>query len=243
VEIEVVDHHENNLKILGLQTSDVIQLVTGKKGNLTIEYSAVECGATLAWKRYFPESEPPAFLSYVRDRDTWRKELPFTDEVYEFMAHKRYLVTKDLKTGKEEAVFAYFDYLSGWDAEKIKLLMPVDGTRLLQLKQEKIEMTVARSRPCAYGVLEDGELTVVLGRLVELNSDGSEDRLVSDIGHLILKKYPDIKFAAMKTAGGRWELRSEPDKGFKCVQIAEAYGGGGHSHACGCQQEIQWLVH
>ncbi len=241
VKIEVVDHHENNLAILGLQISDVIELVTG---NLTIEYSAVECGATLAWKRYFPESEPPAFLAYVRDHDIWKKKLVFTDEIYEVIAHKRYLATKDLKEGKEEAVFSYFDELAEWDMDKIKLLMPLEGARLLQIKQEKTEMAVARSTPCAYGpaTMEDGSIAEsVPGRLVALNPDGSEDRLVSDIGHLLLQKYPDIKFAAMNTAGGRWELRSERGGGFKCVEIALAYGGGGHPHACGCQQEIQWL--
>lgn len=62
-------------------------------------------------------------------------------------------------------------------------------------------------------------------------------RYASDIGHSLLKKFPDSDFAAVyskRKGGWKWELRSRGDVDVSV--IAKKYGGGGHKAASGFWQ-------
>ena len=66
IAFEVLDHHEEEFdKTLKLATKEGIDL-TGKT-----MFDNSECGATLAWKRFFPNLPLLSFLDHIRKNDTW----------------------------------------------------------------------------------------------------------------------------------------------------------------------------
>ena len=238
ITVELLDHHKGGLKDLGLDLEQLSQriFIPGSKNserNLSIVFENQESGATLAWKHFFGHQPMPAFLSYVKDRDLWLKSLPSTDEVYEAMANARFLISKEAESSgvsRYKALFAYFDQLAILSQEDLIEKNIKLGSELLNEKQLKIQQIAVRS----VFKRHQGVLAIT----IELYSH--EARFLSDLGNYlcILHEGLGVKFAALQTSQGHWELRSL--KGFDCLAIAQQYGGGGHREACGCQTEIEW---
>jgi uncharacterized protein len=78
-QISVLDHHKTAQEMIG----DVSTFSRHFEFNFDLK----ESGATIAWKYFNHDREPPAFLQYVRDRDLWNHALPMTEEIHEASAN------------------------------------------------------------------------------------------------------------------------------------------------------------
>lgn len=212
--VNVIDHHKTafeNLSSLQLRDFD-------------FTYDVNECGATLTWKTFFPDKPVPILLRYARDRDLWKKELPYTDEIHEALSYLRKDCADRSRSEKERLgiLFSLFDRLSEMsENEFIGELLPI-GTELLKNKQDRVE---------------ELSKTYVLNKLdgytvpfVYLN-DPSDYRLVSDLGNYLCQMFPEYPFAVVVTDSIYFSLRSIGD--FDVSVVAKKMGGGGHQNSAG----------
>ena len=228
--IIILDHHKTAQEMIG----DVSTFSRHFEFNFDLE----ESGATIAWKYFNQDSEPPAFFQYVRDRDLWNHALPMTAEIHEASANMRHELKKAAElTGlpARNLIFAAFDYLGTLDQDELIKLMGDRGFDLLKPKREAIDRAAMRMwyqplPPCTDGYYTHTPIPVVV-----LAEDGSEDRLISDICAKLYKVIPSAEFVACVSSDGEsWSLRSDKDgANFDVSEIAKMYGGGGHRNASG----------
>ena len=214
-EVIVIDHHKTAMGMLEGLSSKVLKY-----------FDMDECGATLAWRTFFPEQYVPAFLSYVRDRDLWNHEYPATREVHETFSQMRH----GLKGCTEpNRLFRLFDALAKLDGNDLVSLGLAIGGPKIKAKDEKVALIASR--------WEHNEVGGHSVPVVILRTDGSEDRLVSDVcSKLYTDLVPDATFVACLTSDKTWSLRSNKKNnngGFDVGALAQALGGGGHRNAAG----------
>jgi uncharacterized protein len=210
VEILLIDHHKTAMEHLG----DVSNFAEHFKGKINFDMN--ECGATLAWKHFFPDKTVPLFLEYVKDRDLWNKTLPNSDAIHEIIA----------KLGRS---FELYDLLKNYGMSEFSVLGEL-GNVLLAPKRRAI--AAIADRAITSTTLAHKDIPIVI-----LAKDGSEDRLTSDIcEELYVNRYPEALFVACQASDGAWSLRSNKnnaDGGFDVGALAKTYGGGGHRNAAG----------
>lgn len=213
--VTLIDHHVTAMEMLG----DVSNF--SKSVNVTFDMK--ECGATLAWKTFFPDLKVPAFLEYVKDRDLWNKQLPMTEEIHESVSYSKYNLE-----GVDE-IFQFFDDVSQLNQEQLIDRFAEKGEDLLRPKRklilEAVETMQYRSLP--------GTDTLI--PTVILKEDKTWDRLTSDICSSLYKRFPDeLLVAVISFDEHSWSLRSDKDGNNTDVSIiAKSYGGGGHRNAAG----------
>ena len=200
VEVIVIDHHKTALENLQDLNAQIFK-----------RFDMNECGATLAWKTFFPNERMPFFLEFIRDRDLWNFELSHTEEVHEFMS----------KIGRS---FDVLDELSCFGLEQFGTIYQL-GSALLKPKYRAIDKAVERV-----------QLGEVAGypNIPHVVLEPHEDRLTSDICAALYATNYTAHFVACLTSHGTWSLRSDKYGNNTDVEaIAEAMGGGGHRNASG----------
>lgn len=209
----VVDHHKTAQENLHGLLSEQIEC-------LELNFDIAECGATLTWRRFFPDKPLPKFLEYVRDRDLWEHKLPHTEEIHEAIANIRY----QKRSSDRKEVFEFFDSLeSNWEDELPDLIKL--GEDLLAPKRKAVAGAAQRVQ---FGIVAGW------GNIPYVATAKEEDRLVSDICSVLYKRFPDALFVACFTTDGTWSLRSDKDGNDTDVgAIAKSQGGGGHRNASG----------
>ena len=202
--LEIWDHHQTAENLLG---------ETSLGGGLPyVHLDMNHSGAVLAWRRWFPEEEPPELLKYVEDRDLWRWVLPQSRAVS--LALSSY--PRDFHVWYDLAMKSIQQLMEG-------------GSALLDYQQRLIDQIIANSLDI-YNPSEP-EIEVWRGA-VGVNSS----ILQSEIGERLLERYPEAPFVAVYYYRGegvmRWSLRSQ-DHRQNVREVAENYGGGGHRNAAG----------
>lgn len=218
----VIDHHKD--KMLGLLGSSV-------NSRALLGFDNCESGATLAWKTLFPDEQMPEFLKYVRDRDLFQKQLPYTEPFFEAMYAK---VVEHKKLGL--TCFEYFNTLSIYGIQELI-------TELLPYGEELLANKTLRVNYLAQGIKRHTFLNHSVGS-VELQEDDFLD-LTSDVCCKMYTSNLDLDFVYTyhlpKDNPGHvyLSLRSN-NKGtnFDTAKISAVYGGGGHRNASGCSMTI-----
>lgn len=97
-EIILIDHHITAWEELHTFSNRIIY-----------KYDLKECGATLTWKHFFPDKNPPAFLKYIKDRDLWDFLLPETPFVHEAMGYlgRSFTLFDKLEKMEEKELIGY----------------------------------------------------------------------------------------------------------------------------------------
>ena len=208
-DVVVIDHHENKMKEL-MGVASIRDLIT---------FDNSKCGALLTWEYFFPDTEPPAFLRYIDDRDRWQHLLPFTHEIH-------------AAVGKLGRSFEVFDALSKLTEQDLMTLLKKLGSDALAERRKVVEEIAGRWQMwdelagIEYG---DGFPVVVLQE--------NERWATSDICSLLYKRFPDAPFVATVTItpeGETWSLRSDQHgNNTDVAAIAAKFGGGGHRNAAG----------
>lgn len=220
----ILDHHvtaQEQLKQFQVENLERFLNQINKPRAIAAFFDMSECGATLAWKVLHYGKPMPAFLKYIKDRDLWNFLLEDTPVVHEALSTLRYNTTR---TGGD--IFELFDAIASLDEKDLLTLLRPIGEPLVEPKRRRVAEVAARGKVMELAGHQ------IIG--VTLNPDGSEDRLVSDVGMKLYRDNPDVPFVAMVTADGSWELRSDKHgNNFDVGAIASSFGGGGHRNAAG----------
>lgn len=241
VAVNLIDHHKTAMEMLG----DLLHQFGGFKFDMN------ECGATLAWKAFFPDHPMPAFLEFVRSRDLWldcdlfQDPIPATLISHEALSGFRYSLkewAKDHGVDYRPILFEGFNELAEMPREEYLEWARNLAMHKLSAKRRICQEIAAR---CQQRLFENPVLDPRYSSpgdwcqpcyipVVELAPDGSEDRYVSDVCMILYRQFPEAHFVACITSDGTWSLRSDKDGNNTDVgAIAKALGGGGHRNAAG----------
>lgn len=202
-DVIVIDHHKTAMNDLSNLSSRILA-----------KFNMNECGATLTWKHFFPNELAPAFLNYVKDRDLWNFDLPYSEEIHEVVSSLR-------------KSFTLYDVLEPLTQEElIKLLVPT-GIKLLQPKRNRIKEI---GNTATWRKVFDYEVLVV----ETLPEDAS---LVSDVCSYIYNTNPATLFVVSITQQEDVYLISfrsnKKTHNFDVSVLAKQLGGGGHQNSSG----------
>jgi uncharacterized protein len=202
----ILDHHPGKLDNIG-SLADVIE------GGLDLN----ECGATFAWKHFFPEKSAPWFLKHVRRRDMgadgyYHGKCPEAEAITAAMSARR-----EGLTGIE--AFPVFDELCLTSPRKLH----GEGIELILKRDSLINEEIKHSYP-----------VTLLGHQVAVCviQDPECDKHVSMLGNKLCQLSGADFAAVIYTDKEGVSFRSN---GFDVKAIAEHFGGGGHIQAAGCK--------
>lgn len=170
-------------------------------------------GAQLAWEYFHFERPAPDLIRYVADRDLWKKELPYSDEI-------------NLALNAFPQGFFVWDGLSK-RSDYIDFMRGI-GKPLLNQFHRRIEELISTA------VIRQIRIDGMLYYAYVTNTDDHE--IVSDALNTLLKRFKSPGEFALnysKTEDGKlkFELRSVGE--FDVSKIAKYFGGGGHKNAAG----------
>ncbi|WP_417491850.1 phosphohydrolase [Maricaulis sp.] len=180
-------------------------------GPITGVFDMERSGAGIAWDFFHPDTERPALVDYVEDRDLWRFTMAGCREVAAF-------------------IFSFeYTFENWWRLEALLGQHPgqaINSGAAIERKHHK-DIAELANKGTRRAVIAGHDVPV-------LNVPYT---LSSDAGHLLSKGEP---FAACywDSATHRvFSLRSAED-GLDVSAIAAQFGGGGHEHAAGFQIEL-----
>lgn len=198
------DHHKTALEI---------QRELGGFGDLVME----ESGASLTWKKLFPDQELPAVLAYIKDKDLWQWQLPDSRaintalyEIPELMNPKDSIWADLFKKG-----------------ESALAPLKAEGERILKKEREDIE------KACKRGFAIDFHGHRAFAVNWTDNASNIGEHIYKTLGYEVaLTFYFDGKYWKCSLRSNRVDVS----------ELAQTYGGGGHPGAAGFRtNDIAWL--
>lgn len=213
--VTVIDHHEPKFKLIGDFAGAVLD--------------AGECGATLAWRHFFPESDPPELLLHVKRRDIG------ADGYYEDKCPESEAINEGLGKVRHQVWSAMGDQVFVSLAETLLTpdLIPVMQKSGEQLIEQRDQIVAAACDRATLKTLGGHEVPYL-----ELGSD--EARYVSQIGNALCKVFPTHPFSWCVTPDGGSSLRSARNlSNFDVSEVAAQFGGGGHRNAAGFRPKAE----
>lgn len=167
-----------------------------------------ESGAMLCWKYFFPSVEVPDIIKHVDDRDRWKFKLEGTREIAANM-------------------FSYEYTFENWD----------------MLMEQELDTQIREGSAIQRRMVKDiKELSQVVVRRVNIAGYNVPCANVpyqfgSDMCSFLAKDEPFAAYYYDKPTHREFGLRSIPD-GVNVAEIAEQFGGGGHSTASGFKRSF-----
>lgn len=190
--ILILDHHKTS-------ADDLMDL----PDNITTVFDARYSGVMLAWRHYFPDTQPPPLVEHIQDRDLWRFALPGTREIL-------------------ACVFSYPYAFDTWD------LLMARGIETLRYEGEILER---KHHKDVAEIVRETKRRMVIGGF-DVPVANTPHAMSSDAGHLMDQCEP-FAACYHDTAKGRvFSLRSN-DSGLDVSAVAKIYGGGGNKNAAG----------
>jgi uncharacterized protein len=212
-EIEFMEKEAESVVIIDHHKSAIEKTKNMKKENLLLDMN--NCGAVLAWKYFYGDKPIPLFLKYIEDRDMWWHKMEFSKEAFlgTTLIPKSFPLWNDL-----------LDHTNDIHMNKI-----IENGKILKLKEDEDISNLLKSAYLKKLTINKKNFTVAY-----INSKLYR----SELGHVLLEKYPKADFSASYFYNGYWNsttfsLRSRTEKSFDVSSIAEKYGGGGHPCASG----------
>jgi len=197
----LLDHHKT-------AQADLEKINVEQLPGLSITFDMDESGATLAWKHFFPDTHIPAMIQYIRDRDLWLWELPWSKEISAALTSYPF----DFPTWEVMLAMDDDDYVQG---------MHKEGQVCLRLKSQMVDQMCKHARIATIG----GYDVPVVNATV----------FYSEVGDKLCEENSDKPFAAYFSlrGDGKYQYGLRSRNGFDVSEIARQYGGGGHAAAAG----------
>lgn len=185
-----------------------------------------ECGATLAWKYFYPGTAVPKLIEYVKDRDLWKFEQPNSHEVNEWI----HAYAPDYSD--TAAWLKFFKMTKEEESAMIENAVLV-GKSLLEMKNKMIRSIMRNS--CI--VDDDGN------RICAVNSC----ILQSEVGNYAVEQRDENgDYTCDYAIIWRYDQLSDGSPNFDVSfrsrnnsvdvsVVAARFGGGGHHSAAGCK--------
>lgn len=178
-----------------------------------------ECGATLTWKKEFPDKPLPKILQYVRDKDLYTWELPQSRELNMYLRNLEGITNPTSDTWKK--------LLQDIPEEDWQQMITAGASALRHQR-----LTIQQGLKNAFEIDFHDHRTLVVNWSLE----------ASDMGEYIYKDLGYDVAMMFYYAGGIWNFSLRSDK-VDVSELALKYGGGGHPGASGFRQEnIDWLL-
>lgn len=213
-EVKIFDHH-----VTSKREFSVTETVMVSENYI---YDEAECGATLAWKLYYPDKPIPRFLEYIKDRDLWKTEAENS------LAVNEYLFASTPSFTEPHKWFKYFE-MSEEEEKSFYDNAAEAGELLMKLKQNSVERISAGGK-----VQKMGDYSVYV-----VNSP----TLQSDIGNYCVNK-KDLEGDYICDYAIVWRYNEPSETYYVSFRsrgdvdvslIAKQYNGGGHNAASGCE--------
>lgn len=217
--VEVIDHHKTaQVDLSNLAVSD----------SLKCHFDMNESGATLTWKRFFPNDAMPTFLSYIKDRDLWEWKLHFSREVSEAMWNLTHSEMAPEFPVELSRTFKVFDTLSKMKESTLQAFLAPLGYKLLEPKRKQIEELAEKAKQVSWKGYD----------FVAVEVPENQGRIASDLCAFLYTKYPEKDFVCSYFLNERkqYVLSFRSDKNgnnFDVSALAKGLGGGGHHNAAG----------
>lgn len=211
--IQLFDHHKTSEESFANFSNARVKTIHDMK----------ECGATLAWKYYFPEKALPLFLKHVRIRDNWEYGSEEAKELHAYeVGNYLYATQPDYKDTRE-----WFKYLEIENEPEFNEMAYQAGKCL-----GSIEDKITKQLQGGGSVHKINEHYVFVCNTSCYQSElGNkmatfEDNNGKTCDYVMMWRYNE--------ACGEYcvSLRSRKN-GIDVSQIAQRYGGGGHAPAAG----------
>jgi len=196
--VVVIDHHKTAEKeLVGLNK---------KFPNTTLIFDMEESGTTLTYKYFNSNKEIPYLYQYIKDRDLWRWELPYSKEVSAYLW--AYTTPNSLES---------FDEMVKIDIKSIQ----EKGEAILKHQKLQVENTAKNAR-----IIMINDINFVV-----INSTEN----ISEVGSYLVTKHkkPALIYRIVEDVV-LCSLRSS-DELIDVSMIAKLFGGGGHRNASGFQ--------
>ncbi len=221
----IIDHHKTSKAALEeFRTFDgsMIGLLKSfgedhpSPANVSVWFDMEQSGAAMAWQFASQQNREtdkpvPMMIALIEDRDIWRNA--YGDITKQFSA----------------AIQTYPMDFKVWD-RVCNDIDPVIAEGVVIWRAHLVH--VKKMVENAYFESVGGHMVPVVNTSYEFSSD---------VGHELLKAYPEAPFAACwsvdKDRRMRWSLRSE-DSRTDVSAIAKSFGGGGHRNAAGFEAAI-----
>lgn len=236
--ILILDHHktaEEDLAAFG--TMDIskpgylqrwyehVREVRGHFGTCPVAtvFDMERSGTGLAWDFFHAGAPRPDVVSYIEDRDLWRKALAGGDEFT--IALRSYPQTfEQWDTLFTDTPFRYGDYAASIDPEGVRRLI-AEGGSIQRYYRLQVEVLKKNAYP---GFFASDDLTVPIGRFVN-----APYAFASEVAGEIIDD--EVLFGAcfFQRGDGRWQYSLRSRKNFDVSALARRYGGGGHAQAAG----------
>lgn len=175
-------------------------------------FDMTKAGCRLAWEHTWFNIKPlPDILRYVEDRDLWKFELPFSEEVNLYIASLPW----------------DFDVWDNFDLDTAVLA----GKAIKSFRDNQIQSALKNVRRM--------QLTVNGCRYEVPVVNASAN--ISELGNEMCKAYPEAPFSVSycdRQDVRSWSLRSIGE--FDVSAVAKEFGGGGHRNAAGFPTELGW---
>lgn len=130
-DIKIFDHHKTS--------KDAFDSIDNSEDYEDIfVYDVDECGASLAWKHYFPDRPIPRFMKYIRIRDLWLFDTP---EAKALNAREvdTYLFVMRPSFNDPEGWFPYLE-MKPEDEDEFYMQAAVAGVAMSKQKQKQLEI-------------------------------------------------------------------------------------------------------
>lgn len=202
-------------------------------------FDTSKSSAVISWEWFFPEISVPAFYGYVQDADLYKWSLPRSREVH--LAVDSY--PRDVETWEKiSGISTQRNYLR--EAMCISALVD-QGENIARFADEYIKGVLSEARLAVFTIQSSGvNVTPIITFDPDASLSGENTFQVpvvnstcfsSDVGHQLLSKYPESKFAAVYRDLGsglrQWFLCC--NENFDVSSVCKCFGGGGHSQAGG----------
>lgn len=229
-DVIVIDHHVSAIKKLmpivvdnEINTDGNVHTQIGRRKDWLL--STDRSGAVLTYNYFFPGREVPEILLYVQDRDLWKKELPYSEEI-----------SWALKAYSDN--YINFNYLCGvWAIKGIGSVRTI-GEGIYKFVQNQVEQ-IAQNQHLVHIDLTGTELADILETFwLSIPAVNAPHVLSSDICEYLFKKWDsNIALSYFRQGDGTYKFSVRCIDEWKsdrvASRLAEIYGGGGHACAAG----------
>lgn len=204
----IIDHHKSAEK-------DLAEIETNYK-----IFNMSHSGAVLTWQYFYPQEKIPLLISYIEDRDIWKKALPGSDDFFaaiSILPHEFEIYNKYLE-----------------DDSLVMDLINHTGKSYGELNKYYANNSADYAVPKFSRIRNKFYIVGYVNTSV----------LKSDIGNIIFSKLPLIDFSVVysindKADSTSFSLRST-EKHVDVSKLASKCGGGGHRNASG--MKVDYLV-
>ena len=204
--VTIIDHHVSAFEDLKGLSHPKLQYI----------YDVNRCGATLAWRCFFRETDTPLFLTYIEDRDLWRKQ--YVESEYQSLALRAKQLTADEFTG------LVFDIIDEWlhaDEQITHNRLVMTGQQYADYHHVLVNHIAASAYPSE---LENG---------VKVMKCNAPLAFASDLGDCLNQIFGVTVIYEQAKDCTKYSLRVANDCDFDGSAYAKSKGGGGHKKASG----------